>query len=499
MSLRAKAKTVSLASFCVLLVFFIGCTAALAYYNYSFKRLFDTSYLQSDAMAQMSELERAISSYENAPNLETRVLIEDHFAKGWEIFRRFSDSPGLQSEESRMLKNAILRTYGTYEKSVQELFRLGAYRLHTTDYYLQYYETVEVGNYVDTYLEQMLRSNLRDGNALYQTQRHILYLAPFCLAALLLFSALVLLRIQQWFSRQILDPVITLADAARTLAANQMDIPDVHVVDSDDEIGDLTGTFNRMKDDCRSLLTAQQEKEELTRELYEERLQLIAAENQLSAAQFAMLKQQMNPHFLFNTLTLISQTAQQECAAETDELIRQLSVLLRRNLYDRQDRATIRQELETIYSYMYIQESRFRDRVAFWVDCEVAPEAYSIPTFTLQPLVENAVSHGVAPKAAGGVIRIRVALRGGVLRVTVTDNGVGMDPAVRDRLRRLDDVPAGQNNGIGVVNVARRLSILCPESSFHVASWQNVGTCIRIELPLEWAEARHGEGKEAEP
>ncbi len=97
------------------------------------------------------------------------------------------------------------------------------------------------------------------------------------------------------------------------------------------------------------------------------------------------------------------------------------------------------------------------------------------------------------------MIRIRVALRGGVLRVTVTDNGVGMDPAVRDRLRRLDDVPAGQNNGIGVVNVARRLSILCPESSFHVASWQNVGTCIRIELPLEWAEARHGEGKEAEP
>jgi hypothetical protein len=142
-----------------------------------------------------------------------------------------------------------------------------------------------------------------------------------------------------------------------------MDIPDVPVCGSDDEIGDLTRTFNRMKDDCRSLLTAQQEKEELTRELYEERLSHIAAENQLSAAHLAMLKQQINPHFLFNTLTLISQTAQQENAGETGRLIQQLSILLRHNLYDRQDRVTIRQELETLYSYMYIQESRFLDRV----------------------------------------------------------------------------------------------------------------------------------------
>lgn len=496
--LKEKAKAVGVAVCCVLFAVFLGCTAAFAYYSYSFKRLFDTSYLQSDAMTRMSDLGRSIASYENAPSRENRELIESQFARGWETFRRFPDDPALQSEESRMLLRAILRTYGTYEKSVQELFRLGAYRLHTTDYYVQYYETVEIGDYVDTYLEQMLQSNLRAGNALYQTQRRILYVAPCFLAALLLLSAFVLLSVQRWFSGQILEPVIALADAARTLAANQMDIPDVQTGDRDDEIGDLTHTFNRMKDDCRSLLIAEQEKEELTRELYEERLRHIAAENQLSAAQLAMLKQQINPHFLFNTLTLISQTAQQERALETDELIRQLSVLLRRNLYDRQDRVTVRQELETLYSYMYIQESRFLDRVAFWVDCEVAPEEYSIPTFTLQPLVENAVSHGVAPKEAGGVVRIRVALRGGALRVTVTDNGVGMDPAVRGRLNRLEDVPAGQNNGIGVVNVARRLSILCPGSRFRVASWQNVGTCIRIELPLAWARNGVGEAKEAE-
>ena len=143
---------------------------------------------------------------------------------------------------------------------------------------------------------------------------------------------------------------------------------------------------------------------------------------------------------------------------------------------------------------MYIQESRFLDRVAFWVDCQVPPEDYCIPTFTLQPLVENAVSHGVAPCEAGGVIRIKIALRGALLRITVTDNGVGMDKAVRGRLNRLEDVPAGQNNGIGVVNVARRLELLCPGSRFHVASWPGLGTCIRIELPLSWAK-RQPEGK----
>ncbi len=498
MPLKEKARSFSLASFCVLFIFFICCTAALAYYNFSFKRLFDASYLQSDAMGRMSDLSRAIAAYESAPNTESRQQIESCFQNGWELFNRFPDDPRQQSEELRMLKTAILRTYATYEKSVQELFRLGSYRLHTTDYYLQYYETVEIGDYIDTYLEQMLQENLREGQALYRTQSRILHIAPLILAALLLLSAFVLLHVQRWFSSHLLSPILSLAEAARTLAANQMDIPDVPVCGSDDEIGDLTRTFNRMKDDCRSLLTAQQEKEELTRELYEERLSHIAAENQLSAAQLAMLKQQINPHFLFNTLTLISQTAQQENAGETGRLIQQLSILLRHNLYDRQDRVTIRQELETLYSYMYIQESRFLDRVAFWVDCQVPPEDYCIPTFTLQPLVENAVSHGVAPREAGGVIRIKIALRGALLRITVTDNGVGMDKAVRGRLNRLEDVPAGQNNGIGVVNVARRLDLLCPGSRFHVASWPGLGTCIRIELPLSWAK-RQPEGKGDSP
>ena len=488
--LKTKAKAVSIISCGVLFAFFFSCTAALSYYNYSFKRLFDTSYLQSDAMTRMSELSRAVAVYESAPTRETRELVADSFARGWALFERFPDDPRQQSEESRMLKTAILRTYGTYERKVQELFALGSRKLHTTDYYLKYYEIVEIGDYVDTYLEQLIQENLHESNALYQAQSRLLYAAPAVLGVLLLLSGGVLLRVERWFSGQIIRPVIALADAARTLAAKQMDIPDVPVLDSDDEIGDLTHTFNRMKDDCRSLLTAQQEKEELTRELYEERLEHIDAENRLSAAQLAVLKQQINPHFLFNTLTLISQTAQQEGAGETGELIQQLSVLLRHNLYNRQDWVTVQQELDMLYSYMYIQESRFLERVAFWVECEVPPEAYSIPTFTLQPLVENAVSHGVVPKEAGGVIRVRLRLCRDVLRVTVSDNGVGMDAAVCGRLNRLEDVPAGQNSGIGVVNVARRLAILCPGSSFRVASWPNIGTCIRMELPRAQAENR---------
>ena len=493
MPLKMKAKAVGALSFCLLFVISFSCTASLAYYNYSFKRLFDTSYLQSDAMTAMSDLGRAVAGYEIAPNQETRRLIEDQFARGWALFRRFPDDPRRQSEESRMLKNAILRTYATYEKRVRELFRMGSYGLHTTDYYVKYYEIVEIGDYIDTYLEQMIQENLREGNSLYQVQSRILFLAPCLLAVLLLVSGMILFQVQRWFSGQIIQPVIALADAARTLAANQMDIPDVRVVDSVDEIGELTHTFNRMKDDCRNLLTAQQEKEELTRELYEERLEHIDAENRLSAAKLAVLKQQINPHFLFNTLTIISQTAQRENADETASLIQQLSVLLRHNLYTRQDRVTIQQELDILYSYMYIQESRFLDRVVFWVECEVPPEAYSIPTFTLQPLVENAVSHGVVPKEQGGSIRVKIGIRSGALRVIVTDNGVGMDAAVCRRLNRLEDVPAGQNSGIGVVNVAKRLAILCPGSTFRVVSRRNIGTCIRMELPLAWAENHNKE------
>lgn len=488
MPLKSKAQAIGVLSFCLLILLSVSCIAALGYYNYSFKRLFDTSYLQSDAMTQMRELSRTIAAFESDPGADTRQLVEDGLADGWALFERFPDDPRRQSEETRLLKNAILRTYATYENRVHELFRMSIYDLRTTEYYVKYYEIEEIGDYINTYLEQIIQENLREGNSLYQTQSRILYVVPLVFAVLLLLSGAVVMKILRWFSGRILRPVVALADAARTLAANQMDIPDVPVPGREDEISDLTRTFNRMKDDCRSLLTAQQEKEELTRELYEERLEHIDAENRLSAAQLAVLKQQINPHFLFNTLTLISETARKESAGDTESLIQQLSVLLRHNLYTRQDRVSLQQELDMLYSYMYIQESRFLDRVVFWVECEVPLEAYSIPTFTLQPLVENAVSHGVVPREAGGVIRVKIHLHGEALRITVTDNGVGMDKAVQDRLNRLEDVPAGQNSGIGVVNVARRLAIVCPQSTFKVASWRNIGTCIRIDLPLDWAK-----------
>ena len=493
MPLKDKARAVGALSLCVLVVLSISCIAALGYYNYSFKRLFDTSYLQSDAMTQMNELGRAIADFESDPSPESRALVEANFTRGWLYLHRFPDDPARQSEETLLLRNALLRSYATYEKRVGELFRMSSYGPRTTEYYVKYYEIVEIGDYIDTYLEQMIQENLREGNSLYQTQSRILYIAPCVLAVLLLISGAVALGIQRWFVGGILQPVVALADAARTLAANQMDIPDVPAGDRRDEIGDLTRTFNRMKDDCRSLLTAQTEKEELTRALYEERLEHIDAENRLSAAQLAVLKQQINPHFLFNTLTLISETARREAAGDTESLIQQLSVLLRHNLYTRQDRVSIQQELDTLYSYMYIQESRFLDRVAFWVECEVPLEEYAIPTFTLQPLVENAVSHGVVLRETGGIVRVKIAAHGDALRISVTDNGIGMERAVRDRLNRLEDVPAGQNSGIGVVNVARRLSILCPASTFRVASWRGIGTCVRIELPLAWAR-NHNEG-----
>lgn len=486
--LKSKAQAVGALTFCLMILLSTGCIAALGYYNYSFKRLFDTSYLQSGAMTQMRELRHTIEMFESDPGADTRQLVEDGFADGWALFERFPDDPRRQSEEARLLNRAVLRTYATYEKRVQELFRMSIYDLRTTEYYVKYYEIEEIGSYINTYLEQIIQENLREGNSLYQTQSRILYAVPFVFAVLLLLSGMVLTGMLRWFSGRILQPVVALADAARTLAANRMDIPDVPVPGGEDEIGDLTRTFNRMKDDCRSLLTAQQEKEELTRELYEERLEHIDAENRLSAAQLAVLKQQINPHFLFNTLTLISETARQESADDTESLIQQLSVLLRHNLYTRQDRVSLQQELDMLYSYMYIQESRFLDRVVFWVECEVPLDAYSIPTFTLQPLVENAVSHGVVPKEAGGVIRVKIYPHGGALRITVTDNGVGMEKAVLDRLNSLEDVPEGQNSGIGVVNVARRLAIVCPQSTFKVASWQKIGTCIRIDLPLGWAK-----------
>lgn len=172
---------------------------------------------------------------------------------------------------------------------------------------------------------------------------------------MIILSAALLYWFSLWLYRHIIVPLFRLSDAAATLAGNEMCLPDLQVTSSD-EVGILTQNFNKMKNDCRSLLVARAERDAMHQNLLNEHIQRVTAEQQLSSAKFAALRNQVNPHFLFNTLALIIQVASEEDAEETKQLIQQLSDLLRYNLYNNAPSVPLAQEIEVLHHYIHIRK-----------------------------------------------------------------------------------------------------------------------------------------------
>jgi two-component system LytT family sensor kinase len=197
-------------------------------------------------------------------------------------------------------------------------------------------------------------------------------------------------------------------------------------------------------------------------------------EKLLLAAKIEALASQINPHFLFNTLTSISSLIRTQ--PETARmLITRLSGLLRRLMRSTDHFVTLREELESIDEYLDIEAIRFGPQLR--IDKEIAPDTLDtiVPSMILQPLVENSLKHGLARKVGEGRIMIRTALRDGHTVLEVVDDGLGMS---EDRLEH------AFGGGIGLSNVNERLrTIYGAQCRLKLTSEPGRGTCARVEIP----------------
>ena len=210
-------------------------------------------------------------------------------------------------------------------------------------------------------------------------------------------------------------------------------------------------------------------RESRERELTEAQLRTRLAEAQLQA-----LQRQLHPHFLFNTLNTISALMHRDTEA-ADEMLEKLSDLLRLTL-DRvgTQHVTLSDELDFLKKYLEIEKTRFGERLQ--VHYDVAPETLDalVPNLLLQPLVENALRHGIAPKVGGGRVDIVVGREGEALRLEVRDNGVGMAPDTFDTF-----------NGVGLGNTRSRLQHLYGSNHrFDVRTPSGVGLAVTIVIPF---------------
>ena len=218
--------------------------------------------------------------------------------------------------------------------------------------------------------------------------------------------------------------------------------------------------------------------------LLEEAQRTAALQTALQEAQLRMLESQINPHFLFNALGLISYSALQEKAPQTEEISYCLSDLLRYSLRSRDTPVTLGQELEAVQRYLAIQKMRFGTRLNVKLEVDDCLRSRPIPVMLLQPLVENAVVHALEPLARPVMVHIRATALPDGLQLDVSDDGAGMTEQIIESIRqRRFNVRPGRNT-VGLPNVIRRLELeFGPRASIQIASQLDHGTQVTVFIP----------------
>ena len=276
-------------------------------------------------------------------------------------------------------------------------------------------------------------------------------------------------------SRTITKPLDMLMQTIKRIAGGEMELR--ANVTKKDEIGELGRNFNVMLDQVEEL----KEKEN-------------QANLQLVQAQYKALQAQINPHFLYNTLDTMSSIAEVRDCPEVSMLSQSLSNIFRYSLNMKDPFSTVSKEIVHLKNYCYVMDVRMQDNIRYYYDIDPASLQARVPRISIQPLVENALNHGLRNKRGEKQVRIETKVEEDLLEICVEDNGVGMDAEkMNESLRHsnLDYVERG--NSIGIHNINARLKILYGEKyGLQIESVIGEGTKVRMVIPKIEVEKQNG-------
>ncbi|NQX63587.1 cache domain-containing sensor histidine kinase [Paenibacillus qinlingensis] len=295
-----------------------------------------------------------------------------------------------------------------------------------------------------------------------QLIRTITFVIGLCILSLIVVAV--------WFSNRFSNPIRSIT---REMAKVESGNFDTHVtVKTADELGLLSHGFNKMVGRLKEYIDV-----------------VYVAQIKLKQAELNALKSQIRPHYLYNTLEVIRMNAVAEDANEVGDMILSLSHQLKYVLDYGEETVAIRAEkanVEQYFQLMIIRYGEHRLGLDFRFDADLMD--CGIPKLSLQPIVENAIYHGIMPKSGKGTVRISIEkLPDNLLSVTVDDDGVGMSEEtlelVRQKLANSSSLDTGSN--IGLINVHERLRVLYGQNfGVEINSSQHIGTTVRLVIPL---------------
>ena len=287
----------------------------------------------------------------------------------------------------------------------------------------------------------------------------IFFLVMRIVIAVDIFAVILIVLLSTRLSRNLWRPLGELMAAMRRIRDNDFS---VHIAtERQDEIGELNYTFNKMVEHIKALLNNVREKQK-----------------SLRIAQVKQLQSRVKPHFIYNTLSLIKWSAKLGDMEGTADLAVQLGKLLRMSISSREF-ISVREEIDLLQAYLTIQQRRFNDRLTTELDIPLAIENYIIPQLILQPLVENALIHGLEDMKNGGIFYLAGRLDdAGYLEFIVHDNGKGISQ------EKIKDVLLAQENHYGLFNVHMR-AILYGDDSCGITIDSVEGQYTTITLKLK--------------
>lgn len=351
-------------------------------------------------------------------------------------------------------------------------------------YHRAFLEVTRYGSNIKWSIDRLITNQLEENSRQYlvisEQLGFIQRLGLLLIIGALTFSIIVTI----WTSFGLTRPLRKLAETAGMISQGNLAVAPLEV-STNDEIAVVSQTFNEMTNSITQLIREIQHKSNLEIRLQEQELQNLTMKNVLREAELHALQSQINPHFLFNVLNAGVQLAILENAEKTADFVDKVSSLLRYNLRKLDMPVTIQEETNHLKTYFYILKTRYgEERIQFFMHIDPMVAEIKIPLLTLQPIVENALIHGVEDLENGGLIEVNAFLQDNRVIIQVSDNGRGIDNETLKKLQNGEKM-IGHTTGLGLQNVRERLRLFFgDEDVLEIQSTLNHGTMIQLNLPF---------------
>lgn len=295
--------------------------------------------------------------------------------------------------------------------------------------------------------------------------------------------------------RTMSKPINQLARNAREISSGNLDVKPLYRK-TKDEFFVLINAFNDMVQEINYYMMQQKEKAEIEYKLHQEEMNSLKMKTVLRETQFRALRSQMNPHFLFNTLSIISQTCYMEEAYQSLEILEATIDLMRYYLNTGTELIKLRDEMQRVNDYILIQKLRFADKIAFEINIDERYLDYLLPALSVQPAIENAIQHGLHDCLSGGKVTVSVGETEKDLIIEIADNGIGISEDKIHQILTSDysteevqkdveiDINSPRKGGIGLKNIRERFNMLYNKDNImDIQSELGVGTKVILHIP----------------